>query len=115
MSEGDAVKGLPCQIPSDPHPWPRDPATPLSACALLVVDMLHDYCPPGFMDIGVLTHPAHRRHGLGKTVVAALSAWSIAHNVINQYRCNSDNVGSQATALALGFRQFLTSESLRLR
>lgn len=36
------------QIAGDPHPWPRDPATPLSACALVVVDMQHDYCSPGF-------------------------------------------------------------------
>lgn len=73
------------------------------------------YRRTGFMDIGVLTHPGHRRRGLGKAVVGALCAWSVAHNVINQYRCNADNVGSQATALRLGFRQFFTSESIRLR
>jgi predicted GNAT family acetyltransferase len=63
----------------------------------------------------VLTHPAHRRRGLGKAVVGALCAWSVTHNVINQYRCSADNTGSRAIALGLGFRQFLTSESLRLR
>lgn len=73
------------------------------------------YRRTGFMDIGVLTHPGHRQRGLGKAVVGALCAWSIAHNVINQYRCNADNTGSQATALGLGFRQFFTSESVRLR
>ena len=73
------------------------------------------YRRAGFMDIGVLTHPGHRRRGLGKAVVGALSAWSVAHNVINQYRCNAGNIGSRATALALGFRQFFTSESVRLR
>jgi GNAT superfamily N-acetyltransferase len=73
------------------------------------------YRRTGFMDIGVLTHPAHRRRGLGKAVVGALCAWSIARNVINQYRCNADNLGSRTIALGLGFRQFLTSESLRLR
>ena len=26
---------MPSQIHGDPHLWPRDPATPLSACALL--------------------------------------------------------------------------------
>ncbi len=73
------------------------------------------YRRTGFMDIGVLTHPGHRQRGLGKAVVGALCAWSISHNVINQYRCNADNIGSQATALALGFRQFCSSESVRLR
>jgi nicotinamidase-related amidase len=36
------------QIPGDPRPWPRDPGTALSACALIVVDMQYDYCSPGF-------------------------------------------------------------------
>lgn len=36
------------QIQGDPHPWPRDSQTPPAACALLVVDMQHDYCSPGY-------------------------------------------------------------------
>ena len=36
------------QIPSDPHPWPQDKTTPAAACALIVVDMQHDYCSPGY-------------------------------------------------------------------
>lgn len=39
---------MPFQVPGDPHPWPRNPSTALSACALIVVDMQHDYCSPGF-------------------------------------------------------------------
>ena len=36
------------QVPGDPHPWPRDGKTESSACALIVVDMQHDYCSPGY-------------------------------------------------------------------
>ena len=36
------------QIPGDPHPWPRDGKTASSACALIIVDMQHDYCSPGY-------------------------------------------------------------------
>jgi nicotinamidase-related amidase len=36
------------QVAGDPHPWPRNAKTPSAACALLVVDMQHDYCSPGF-------------------------------------------------------------------
>ena len=36
------------QMPGSPHAWPRDRYTPALACAVLVVDMQHDYCSPGF-------------------------------------------------------------------
>lgn len=34
------------QVPGDPHPWPAAPAAP-ETCALIVIDMQHDYCSPG--------------------------------------------------------------------
>jgi len=36
------------QVQGDPHPWPRDEKIPAAACAVLVVDMQHDYCSPGY-------------------------------------------------------------------
>lgn len=36
------------QVPGDPHPWPRNRKIPSSACAVIVVDMQHDYCSPGY-------------------------------------------------------------------
>jgi len=36
------------QVPADPHPWPRDGETAPAACAVIVVDMQHDYCSPGY-------------------------------------------------------------------
>lgn len=39
---------MPFQVLADPHPWPRNRQTTLSACALIVVDMQHDYCSAGY-------------------------------------------------------------------
>ena len=36
------------QVLGEPHPWPRDGKTPSTACAIIVVDMQHDYCSPGY-------------------------------------------------------------------
>ena len=36
------------QVLGDPHLWPPEGQTPPRACAVIVVDMQHDYCSPGF-------------------------------------------------------------------
>jgi len=36
------------QVLGDPHPWPRGGKTPSNECAIIVVDMQHDYCSPGY-------------------------------------------------------------------
>lgn len=36
------------QIAAEPYPWPPAARTRPNDCALLVVDMQHDYCSPGF-------------------------------------------------------------------
>jgi len=36
------------QVAGDPHAWPRVAQTPRAACAVIVVDMQHDYCSLGF-------------------------------------------------------------------
>ena len=58
------------QVPGDPHPWPRDGKTESSACALIVVDMQHDYCSPGYYidqagyDTQRLSEPIERIQGV---------------------------------------------------
>ena len=42
------ISGRPFQVPGDPHDWPRDMNTLPAACAVLVIDMQHDYCSPGY-------------------------------------------------------------------
>lgn len=58
-----------------------------------------------FDDIGVLTHPAHRRRGLGAHVVAEFIERRIASDPTRRmlYRCNTENAGSNGVAESLGF------------
>lgn len=68
----------------------------------------------GFMDIGVLTHPAYRRRGLGTATVSALCEWCLEQRLIPQYRCLVTNTGSYQIAEALGFGLTFTQESIYL-
>ena len=72
------------------------------------------YTRAGFMDLGVLTHPAYRRLGLGKAAVGALCEWTLAREMIPQYRCNVNNLGSHGVAVGLNFQFYFRQESLWL-
>lgn len=69
----------------------------------------------GFMDIGVLTHPAFRKRGLGRAVVAALCARSIELGYLPQYRCDANNLASVEVAHSLNFRLYVTEEEITLK
>jgi len=73
------------------------------------------YRRTGFMDIGVLTHPAHRRMGLGRAAVGALCAWCVTNDVIAQYRCDEENAASRALAESLNFTRYFRQESVYLK
>lgn len=57
----------------------------------------------GRWDIGVLTHPDHRRKGLGVRSVQRLVVDLVADGQLPLYRHDLDNVGSAALSDALGF------------
>ncbi len=80
-----------------------------------LVSAASGYRMAGFMDIGVLTHTKFRKSGLGKVAVGSLCAWVISHNVIAQYRCNNNNMGSLGIARSLNFQRYYSSESITLR
>jgi GNAT superfamily N-acetyltransferase len=73
------------------------------------------YRRTGFMDIGVLAHPAYRRRGLGRAAVGALCAWCSDQDVIAQYRCDAENTPSRALAESLNFKFYFRQESIYLR
>lgn len=68
----------------------------------------------GFLDIGVLVHARFRKLGLAKVVVSALCRWSIANDIIAQYRCDAQNSASHGVAKALNFQHYFSSESILL-
>lgn len=78
----------------------------------LLVAAASGYERTGFMDIGVLTHPAYRQKGLGKAVVGAVCKWSIQRDMIPQYRCNQQNYASAGVAERLHFRLYYKSEDV---
>jgi GNAT superfamily N-acetyltransferase len=69
----------------------------------------------GFKDIGVLTHSAFRRKGLGKAVVGALCAWAIENGYIAQYRHDVTNTGSAQVAQSLNFKVYAEEETLWMK
>ena len=74
----------------------------------------HRYWEDVIADIGVLTHPNYRGRGLGKAVVAALCEWCIENEVVPMYRVFSNLVHSLRLSQALGFREMVIIETLKL-
>jgi RimJ/RimL family protein N-acetyltransferase len=58
------------------------------------------------IDVGVITHPAHRRRGLAAVAVAATVEHCLSHGFSAVgWHCNADNVGSRKTAEKVGFQR----------
>jgi GNAT superfamily N-acetyltransferase len=66
---------------------------------------------PGFHDVGVLVHPAQRRRGLGRHVVAAVVESILAADHAPLYRCSADHEGSWRLARRLGFTEVAELEA----
>lgn len=69
----------------------------------------------GFLDIGVLTHPEHRRCNLGKAVVREVCAWGLEQGYVVLYRNNTVNQGSHGIAKGLGLQHYLSQVSVWLK
>jgi RimJ/RimL family protein N-acetyltransferase len=55
-------------------------------------------------EIGIHTHPEYRRQGLGALTAAAAVDYALAQGLSRVgWHCNTDNIGSQYTALRVGF------------
>jgi RimJ/RimL family protein N-acetyltransferase len=69
------------------------------------------WCTPdcvagGRIDVGVMTHPAHRRRGLAAVAVAATVEHCLKHGFSAiGWHCSPDNVGSWKTAEKVGFER----------
>jgi RimJ/RimL family protein N-acetyltransferase len=58
------------------------------------------------IDVGVITHPAHRRRGLASVVVAATVEHCLKEGFSAVgWHCNAENVGSWKTAEKVGFER----------
>jgi len=58
------------------------------------------------IDVGIITHPAHRRRGLAAAAVAATVEYCLSHGFSAiGWHCNADNVGSWKVAEKVGFER----------
>ena len=58
------------------------------------------------IDVGIITHPAHRRRGLAAVAVATTVEHCLSHGFSTVgWHCNADNVGSWKTAEKVGFER----------
>jgi RimJ/RimL family protein N-acetyltransferase len=67
-----------------------------------------------FADIGVLTHPQQRGHGLARAATSMLCTWCIEHGIIPMYRVSDDNQASRRIPEALGFSKMVEIEVLKV-
>jgi GNAT superfamily N-acetyltransferase len=82
--------------------------------AQLVAYAGHRYWDEVIADIGVLIHPGYRGRGLGKAVVSALCEWCIRHEIVPMYRVYSTHVHSRRIPEALGFKEWVIIETLKV-
>jgi len=80
----------------------------------LVAYASHRYWEEIIADIGVLTHPDYRSRGLGKAVVSELCEWCIQNGVVPMYRVYSDHIHSRRIPQALGFKETVIIEVLKV-
>ncbi len=80
----------------------------------LVAYASHRYWDEIIADIGVLIHPNYRSRGLGKAVVSALCEWCIKNEVVPMYRVFSDHNHSRRIPQALGFKEMVIIETLKV-
>ena len=69
---------------------------------------------PGFLDIGVIVHPAARHRGVGRAVVAEVAAQAQLNGYLPLYRCNAENEGSWRLCRGLGFEVAVEIEAYEL-
>jgi GNAT superfamily N-acetyltransferase len=80
----------------------------------LVAYASHCYWDNVIADIGVLIHPGYRGRGLGKAVVSDLCEWCIRNDIVSMYRVFSDHIHSRRIPEALGFKQLVFIETLKV-
>lgn len=95
----------------DPYIWctATDDGTLSAFASALEFDQV-----PGWWDIGVLTHPDHRRQKLGAACVQALCATLLENGHRPTYRHEVGNTGSAALSESLGFETVIELAAIRL-
>ena len=64
--------------------------------------------------VSVITHPTHRGHSYGRSVVARTAQRALADGLLPQYRTLESNRASMRIAISLGFQSYARSLAVRL-
>ena len=64
---------------------------------------------------GVVTHPRHRRHGYGRAVAAAATAYGVQHGFVMLWQTLESNRASLAIAKSLGYQPYARTIAISLR
>jgi len=67
-----------------------------------------------FADIGVLTHPRHRKKGMALAASSRICNWCLEHDLIPMYRVSEANLASGRIPIALGFQKIVDIEVLKV-
>ncbi|MBH0110914.1 GNAT family N-acetyltransferase [Salinibacterium sp. NG22] len=73
---------------------------------LIAASSMYPWQGSQLADLGIVTLPDYRGRGFATQTVRAISAHALGGGYEPQYRCQPDNVGSVAAALAAGFTRF---------
>lgn len=66
------------------------------------------------LDVGIVTHPAHRGRGYGTAVVSAMTAYGLDQGKVMHYQTLQSNAPSMAIARVLGYQDYARTISVRL-
>ena len=66
------------------------------------------------LHIGIITHPAYRGQGHGRSVVSAIATYGFGVGLVPRYQALAANSPSVAIACALGFSQYAETLAVRL-
>src|SRR5699024_5821255 len=84
----------------------------LSQGALVAAASAYVWQDSALADVGVITHPEHRRQGYARAVVRAISRRLLLRGYQPQYRCFHTNTASAAVAVSAGMGRFGTWDTL---
>ncbi len=68
----------------------------------------------GIVNLGIVTHPAHRGAGYGRAVVSTMTRYALDIGQVPQYRTLTSNTPSMNIARALGYQEYARTLAARL-
>ena len=117
-SDAEAMAGL--RSACEAREWEHGGAATAATCvgifrgATLAALASYELWGDRIAHLAIVTHPAHRRQGLARAAVSALTRVALSRQLVAQYRTLVANEASMAIARRLGFQGYAVSLAIRL-